>query len=251
MTIDDLRDAVPGLRDKGHPDKFRIFGWWLHTHKGKASFTGGDIAECYRDLNFAEPTGYGGYFTSLMKQGDLLKVGVGYKLEHAARTKLHAAYGKAAATVKASAALVALADRLPTAAERAYFKEAMICHGHDARRAAVVMAWNIAYAHLCDHILAHKLAAFNAHWQIAQPNRFKNKTPVISTMDDFSDQLKESEVMTIARDAGIITKNIYNAMDIGLKRRNGAAHPSAVIVGQEQADAHILDMIDNVVLAIG
>jgi hypothetical protein len=31
----------------------------------------------------------------------------------------------------------------------------------------------------------------------------------IKTFDDFNEELKESQVLTICRDAGIITKNIY------------------------------------------
>lgn len=248
MTLEDLRDAVPDLDKKGHPDKFRIFGWWLHVHKGQPAFTGADIAQCYRELHFAEPTGYTAYLASLLKQGDVLKAGGGFKLAHGVRDKLQKAHGQTAATVKASAALTALATRLPDASERAYFQEAMLCHKHGARRAAVVMAWNIAYAHLCDHILLRKLAEFNAQCVTANPKKFT--THKIATMDDINNLLQESETIAIARDAKIITRNVFNQMDMGLKRRNAAAHPSSVIIGQEQADAHILDMIDNVVLAI-
>ncbi|HYL11577.1 MAG TPA: hypothetical protein VEV41_00980 [Terriglobales bacterium] len=78
----------------------------------------------------------------------------------------------------------------------------------------------------------------------------KNKVRTITKMDDFNDELKESEVLTICRDGGIITKNIYNIMHAALGRRNAAAHPSSVIIDQLQTDAYIVDLITNVILQI-
>jgi hypothetical protein len=78
----------------------------------------------------------------------------------------------------------------------------------------------------------------------------KKQVRTIKTIDDFNDELKEAEVLAIARDAGIITKNIYNIMHAALGKRNAAAHPNAVIIGQIQADAHITDLITNVVRQI-
>jgi hypothetical protein len=112
------------------------------------------------------------------------------------------------------------------------------------------MTWNIAFSHLCDHVLAKRLADFNARWIISYAGHHKNKTKAIASMDDFNDELKESEVMLICRDAGIITKNIYNIMHACLGKRNAAAHPSTVIIDKLQADAYIMDLITNVLLKI-
>lgn len=38
----------------------------------------------------------------------------------------------------------------------------------------------------------------------------------IATFDDLVDELKESDVLLICRDAGIIAKNIYNVMHAAL-----------------------------------
>ena len=75
-------------------------------------------------------------------------------------------------------------------------------------------------------------------------------TRAIATFDDFNDELKESEVLAICRDAGIINKNIYNIMDASLRKRNAAAHPNAIIIDSVQADAFVSDLISNVVLQI-
>jgi hypothetical protein len=75
----------------------------------------------------------------------------------------------------------------------------------------------------------------------------KNKTKTISVFDDFAEDLKEQQVLEICRDAGIITKNIYNIMHAALGKRNAAAHPNAIVIDQVQTDAYISDLITNVV----
>lgn len=250
MDLAALKQAIPGLADKSHYDKITIFGWWLHVHKKKPSFTGADIGKCYSDLHFAAPSSFGGYIKGLVDRKDLLKAGDGYKLENKIREKFDAAYGQSEVTIKVNNLLTDLAAKLPDIAERAYYQEALICYTHGSRRAAIVMTWNIAYSHLCDHVLAKRLADFNARWQLTFPGMHKNKVRTITKMDDFNDELKESEVLTICRDGGIITKNIYNIMHAALGRRNAAAHPSSVIIDQLQTDAYIVDLITNVILQI-
>ncbi len=69
-------------------------------------------------------------------------------------------------------------------------------------------------------------------------------------MDEFNAELKESEVLKICRDASIITKDVYRILEEKLGRRNSAAHPSSVSIGQLQTDAFIDDLVRNVVLKI-
>ena len=69
-------------------------------------------------------------------------------------------------------------------------------------------------------------------------------------MDDITDLLLESQVMEICRDANIITTNVFNVMEMALRRRNSAAHPSTVVIDQLLADAYIVDLIENSVLKI-
>ena len=57
-------------------------------------------------------------------------------------------------------------------------------------------------------------------------------------------------MLVICKDAGIISKNVFNDMDSGLKKRNAAAHPNSVVINQLQADAFIQNMIVNVVQKI-
>jgi len=64
----------------------------------------------------------------------------------------------------------------------------------------------------------------------------------------FGEEFKESQVLTIARDANIISGNVFKVMDGKLGIRNSAAHPSDVKVEQLQADYFIDDLVKNVVL---
>jgi hypothetical protein len=251
MQLAELKQTVHGLADKSHSDKIKIFGWWLHVHQLKQSFTGADITRCYRDLHFSAPGSFSAYIKQLADKKELLKEGSGrYKLENKIREKLDATYGKSEITIKVTSLLTGLADTIPDMAERAYYKEALICYKHGSLRAALVMTWNIAFSHLCDHVLAKRLTDFNARWIVSYPGMHKNKTRTIAVFDDFSDELKEFEVLTICRDAGIISKNIYNIMHASLGKRNAAAHPNGIVIGSIQADAFISDLISNVVQQI-
>ena len=247
MDLQELKGAVAGLADKTHYDKVMIFGWWLHVYKGRASFTGADVGKCYSELHFSAPSSFGGYMQGLADRKEILKVAGGYKLENRAREKLDALYAKSEVTVKVSNLLAGLADTIPDMAERAYYQEALICYTHGSRRAAIVMTWNIAYAHLCDHVIAKRLADFNARWLVSFPGMHKKAARLIVAVEDFSDELRESEVIAICRDAGIITKNIYTIMHSALGRRNTAAHPNAVIIDQTQTDAYVVDLVTNVI----
>jgi hypothetical protein len=250
MDLAALKEAVPGLADKSHYDKIKIFGWWLHVHKARLSFTGADIGKCYADLHFATPSSFGGYISQLEAKKELLKVAGGYKLENKIREKFDGLYGQSEVTIKVNNLLTDLTAKLPDMAERSYYQEALICYTHGSRRAAIVMTWNVADSHLCDHVLAKRQADFNARWQVSFPGMHKKTIKAITKMDDFNDELKESEVIAICRDAGIISKNIYNIMHAALGRRNAAAHPSSVIIDQLQTDAYIVDLITNVILQI-
>lgn len=250
MDLPALKAAVPGLGGKSHYDKIKIFGWWLHVHKNRPTFTGAHVGQCYDKLDFAAPSSFGPYIASLREKKELLKSGSGYKLAHQVRDELDAALGKAPATVVVNKQITALGAQLPNMAERAYFQEMLICHDHGARRAAVVMTWNVAYSHLCDHVLSKRLADFNARWQVTYPGMHKKKALTITSLDDINDLLKESEFLKVCVDGDIITKNVYNVMDGALKKRNAVAHPSTAVIDQLQVDAYISDLINNAVLKI-
>jgi hypothetical protein len=108
---------------------------------------------------------------------------------------------------------------------------------------------NLAYAHLLDWILKdpQRLADFNA----TIPKRYPSlKTLQVSKFDDFTDGLKERQVVEIASSAGLFNFAVFKILLGKLDRRNMAAHPSNVVVSQHQADDMIADLVNNVVLGL-
>lgn len=214
-------------------------------------FQPADIAKCYDKLHIAPPSGFGGYFTNLLRPGKgLLKDRSGYRLEHGVRTEFDAQHGTREITIQVTDLLLKLPERIPDLAERTYLTEALICFKHKAFRAAIVMTWNLAYHHLCDHILKKHQDEFNKRWIVVYPGHHRKGTKAIASMDDFADHLKESEVIEICNSADIITKDVYKILGGKLGRRNSAAHPSTVVIEQLQAEEFIDDVIKNVVLKL-
>jgi hypothetical protein len=250
MDLNELKAAVPGLIDKGHPEKIKVLGWYLHAHRNKNTFQPADIKALYEALHDTAPSSFGGYFTNLVTQKCLLKNKDGYRLSCATRDALSAAYTPTGHKVQVSNLLKALPSKIPDLAQRIYLDEALICYENGAFRAAIVMTWNLAYHHLCDYIIKAKLAEFNARWLVKFVGMHKNGARTIKVIDDFMEELKEAEVIAIAKDAGIITKDIWKIMDEKLGKRNSAAHASGVSIGQLQADAFIDDLVKNVVLKV-
>jgi hypothetical protein len=82
------------------------------------------------------------------------------------------------------------------------------------------------------------------------PADHKKGAKAIATMDDSSEELKESKVIEICNSAGIITNDVRKVLMEKLGRRNSSAHPSSVSIGQLQAEAFIDDLVKNVVLKL-
>ena len=167
------------------------------------------------------------------------------------RSELDALYGNKGYSVQITQLLKGLPAQIPDLHERTYLDEALACYGAGAFRGAVTMAWNLAYHHLCQFILTNKLAEFNARWPISNPGHHKKAgITAVTRIEDFGEEFKESQVITIARDANIISGNVFKVMDGKLGIRNSAAHPSDIKVEQLQADYFIDDLVKNVVLRL-
>ena len=108
------------------------------------------------------------------------------------------------------------------------------------------MAWNLAYDHLCEFVLANHLAAFNTQLPRSFP---RADISAIAKRDDFS-ELKESQVLQVCRSANITSGSLQKVLKEKLDRRNVAAHPSGVATSQLTAEEFIKDLIENVVLKL-
>ena len=252
MTLEELARAVPGFDGLQHVDRIKLFAWFLHTYGNNEHFMPADIGHCYEELHLSGPTNIPNQLAQLTakKPPELLKSSSGYRLEKRVRDAFDQKYGQRAITIAVTKLLKELPSKLPDLGERTYLDEALKCFEVEAFRAAIVMTWNLAYHHFCDYIMKNRLADFNARWIIVFPAHHKNAAKVITKIEDFGDNLKESEVIKIAKSASIVTNDVGKILEEKLGRRNSAAHPSNVKIEQLQAEEFIDDLVKNVVLKL-
>jgi hypothetical protein len=249
---DDLRAFIAGINGFarwGHADKVRMFAWLQHFLRNKPRFGARDVNWCYKALSY-EP---GNTSRSLrdMEGKDLLKDTNGYYCEGKFLAKYNDKYGTHDVTLNVRQQIKDLINYVPDIAEKDFMKEAEICLRHDAGRATIIMVWNVAFYHLCQFILKHHLAAFNARYPIRLPGKHKNASiKTIVNYDDFAVDLTERDVIEICSSANIITADVYRILVEKLGKRNSAAHPSTIHVKQVQAEAFIDELVRNVVLVL-
>lgn len=246
---DDLRSfvaGVPGFSGWGHTEKIRLFAWLQHHLLNKDRFTTADINWCYKTLSY-EP-GNTSQFLKVLEGKDLLKDSRGYFGEGRFREKYDKEYGVHQVTLQVRQMVQDLVKDLPELEEQDIFQEAMVCLKYNAGRAAVIMVWNIAFYHLCQYILKHKLADFNNRIPVRFPGKWKTANmQLIKKYEDFGDEMNESQVIEVANSAGIIDGNMYKVYSEKLGKRNSVAHPSTQHVTQVQAEGFIDDLINNTV----
>jgi hypothetical protein len=254
--VSELKELVSQIADFhswGHPEKIRFFGWYLHTNKKKDRFTAANIRGCYAELPENPPSNVNPYLAAMVNRNpkEALKDNRGYHLVHKVRQELDKQYGQRQITVQVTNLLKDLPSRVPSLVEKDFLDEALTCYANGAFRAAIVMTWNLAYSHFLDFLVKHHLPAFNARYPVVLQKKWdKAKVQVIAKYEDFSVDLKESEVLTVAKSANAIDNDVYKVLDQKLDRRNSAAHPSSVKIGQLQAEEYIDDLVTNVVLKL-
>jgi hypothetical protein len=248
MNISAFVDGIKNFDELSHVEKIKIFAWYLHERDKVEHFTPSDIKTCYQAVHMEQPANIGGQLLALNRKNprEVLKGEKGYSLEKRVRAKIKSNYGERDTTVQIDVLLSTLPMRIPTATEKVYLEEALICFRHKAYRASIVMCWNLAYDHVCDYIYQKELNTFNTKIPIRYPAK---KSLVIVNKEDFTN-LKESEVIEVAKSAGIISSNVFKIMDEKLKKRNMAAHPSNLVIDKLQAEECIHDLVENVVLKI-
>lgn len=245
MELAELVEQVPSFDSATPKDKVKFFAWWLHAHGGKETFGPADIRACSAKIHVDEPPALATYIAR-MEGKELIKLKGAYKLVRSVRTDLDKTYGVHHSVIVVSKILTGLPGKMPSVDERAFLNEALKCYRNEAYRSCIVMVWNLAYSHLLDWLLKDqtRLGAFNG--SIGKRNS-KKAGVVIGKYDDF-EELKEREVIDICNIAGLFNSSVYKILVEKLGRRNIAAHPSAVVIVQSQADDAITDLVNNVIL---
>jgi hypothetical protein len=250
MELPEFIAQVPNFRDLSDPDKILHVGWFLHTRRKRDRFVVDDVRRCFNDLHMEVPKNLARDVSRLAQRNALLKDAAGYRLRHEERRALDQEYGDAPTTIMLSQMLKDLPGTIADQGEKLFLSEALRCYRAEAFRATIVMVWNLAYDHLLRWILAdsQRLANFNA--KIVTKVGQKRAWIVVAKREGFED-LKEAEVIDICGTAGLfVSDNTKKVLTIQLTKRNLAAHPSLLDIGQPQADDAIYDLVNNVVLAL-
>src|SRR5688572_27153601 len=164
MDLGEFARGVPGFHQLGHPDKLKLFAWYLHTHRGAERVSGLSLKSCYDELHIVAPD-MSIYLPRLAakKPPELIRDKLGYRLEGGVRRALDLKYSAHPTTVAVTRVLSDLPGKIPDLAERAFLAEALSCYRVQAYRAAIVMVWNLAFDHLLRWLLADasRLSQFN------------------------------------------------------------------------------------------
>jgi len=252
MELKEFAASVRGFSALQHPDRIIHFAWYLHKHKGKECFDQPAIRACYNELHMAVPN-LSELFKRLVEKRPkvILPDGAGFRLEHKVRETLDKKYGEHETTIAISKMLADLPGKISDQAEKFFLSEAIKCYHHKAFRAAIIMAWNLAYDHLLHWILKDpaRVSAFQSHIA-ARVGPKKAASITVTHREDF-EELKESEVLDICSAAGLFTSsNTKKILDMQLTKRNLAAHPSLISIDGPAADDTISSLVNNVVLVL-
>lgn len=248
QKLKDFIAGVAGFGNWGHTDKIRMFAWLQHFLFKKTRFTTADITACYNALSF-KPSNTSQYLIG-MENKELLKDKNGYHGEGKFLAKYNKEYGTHGITLTIRQQVQDLMHKVPDIAEQDFMTEAEICLYNNAGRATIIMVWCVGFYHLCQFILKHHLATFNAAFPKHYPGLHKDaKVKVMTNYDDFS-TLKEFVVIDICKRENIINQNVAKMLFEKLDKRNAAAHPSTVHIGQLQAENFIDELVKNVILVL-
>ena len=242
--LDTHARGVLGFAELNTAEQIRYFCWFLHDVAGRSHFEQSDLSGCFTELALRKPSSMGAYVSKMTRRAELLRDRDGYRLERNTLDALRTRFGMRSATIQVHRLLADLPAKLTNIDEREFLDETLRCFQHGAYRAAIVMAWNLAFAHLCEHVLTARLADFNSRLPLVYP---KEKLQQMQRRDDFS-ELKESQVLSVCRSASITTPSLGRLLDGKLALRNAAAHPSGVKINQVTAEAAIIELVENVIL---
>lgn len=248
MELAEFVDSVGNFDELPPKEKVRALVWHLHAHESLLDVTTADVRRCFDALHMTPPD-----LSIYMKRmsesrpPELIKSRKGYRLERQTRKKLDEQHASEPSRRAVSRVLSDLPAALGNNSESIFLDEALRCYQVKAYRAAIVMAWNLAFDHLLQWMLrdTQRLSAFNA----AIIKRYPKSNVQIVCHDDFS-QLKEFEFIEVCSTANLMPKNVIEILRDKLKRRNAAAHPSSVTILEPQAADTITDLVNNVVLRL-
>lgn len=248
MSPADFASQTSGFYKKSAVDQLLMLAWHAEVQQGKVVFDGAYLRDCFRAVGIDGPD-MSVYLPRLAakKPPQLVREKGQYRLAGQVRRELDRRFGGDVVQVAVAKTLADLPLKVPDLAERSFLSETLACYKAGAFRATTVMAWNLAYDHLTKWATStpERLAILNDGIR----RKLQGKAVIVATQKDLVN-LKEHTVIECCQTAGIVDKNQAEVLFEKLKRRNAAAHPSTIVIGQHQANDTISDLVDNVVLAL-
>ena len=225
-----------------------MLAWYAEARQGKIAFDGAYLRDCFRTLGIDAPD-MSVYLPRLAakKPPQLVREKGQYRLAGQIRRELDRRLEGDVVQVAVAKKLADLPLKVPDLAERSFLSETLACYKAGAFRATTVMAWNLAYDHLIRWatLTPERVAILNDGIK----RKLQGKAVTVVDQKDLV-MLSERIVIECCQAAGLVNKNQAEILFEKLKRRNAAAHPSTIIIGQHQANDTISDLVDNVVLAL-
>jgi hypothetical protein len=133
--------------------------------------------------------------------------------------------------------LTDIAGRISEKKVRGYIEESVTCLQVGALRAATVFLWTGAIATLRDEVWVCGAVAIDQAIKTHNP-----KAPAFKKKDDFS-YVKDSMLLQVAQDLGVIDKTEKGQLEDGLDLRNACGHPTTYSPGPKKVSAFIEDVV--------
>jgi hypothetical protein len=244
MELKDFLQPVKSLGNFPLVEKILIFGWYLHEVKRQDRFSASQINQCFDLMHMSKSANTGSMMRQLANGANkrLLQDSKGYRLSAGAREAMGRIFPIRKTATETVLLLRSLQAKIQNQHQQTFLAETIVCYENGAYRAAIVMAWNLAYHHACDYVLQSHLKTFNAQLKIAFP-----KKNVINKHSDFED-LREAQVIDVAKGAQIFSVSTSKVLSEKLGKRNTAAHPSSVVITDLTAQEVIADLVQNILL---
>lgn len=245
--LDAFSMQIPELSERTAAELIGYFAYFMTVVQREETVTSTSIARCFEILRIPPYSNISAYLSKHAKRGKaqkFIKRKEGYIVARDHQLSIQKALHTGPAKLETSLLLRGLVPKVSDAAERSFLQEAIDCYEIGARRASIVMTWQLAVHHMCAYVLASELAAFNS---VLEKNNDKRvKTANVGKIDDFSD-IPEGKLIEFLRSAKVISNDVRKILEAKLDIRNSYAHPSAVTVSDVKATEFIIDLIENVV----
>lgn len=111
-ALSDLVRGIAGFGTWKHPEKIRLFAWFMHTKRGVSRFTQANIRACYNALNLENPSNISSYLAQMRKTkpASVIRDKSGFYLEKKVRDKFDALRGRRATAVEVDKILLVFTE---------------------------------------------------------------------------------------------------------------------------------------------